>query len=316
MSEKKKADPGSTSGMTKRVPRWTIAFLRALERTGEVEAAARDAGIDKSSAYARRKAHADFAQAWEDALRLRSGRAEAQVQEKVGFWQQVKSEPLSLSGSAGVPSPAEGRGAAREELLASTSLGGQMKRGGPGRWNQAAEARFFDELAATANVRRAAEAAGVSKNAVYARRMKRADFRAKWDAVLETGRSAIEMHLVEAAKKSFDPEELDTGEVQPNVSVTEAIRIVQLHGSKAQRQEQERLATQQSEEASAEELEEARERLFNKLERLRKREWPHMLAQGWSHDESRDQLVPPGWVWDPDYKPLDAGTEAGPELPQ
>ena len=97
----------------------------------------------------------------------------------------------------------------REELLASTALGGQLKRVGPGRWTAAAEGRFFDELAATTNVKRACAAAGVSTNAVYARRMKRADFRAKWDAVLETGRAAIEMHLVESAKKTFDPDALD-----------------------------------------------------------------------------------------------------------
>ena len=70
----------------RKAPRWTIAFLRALERGGEVEAAARDAGIDKTTAYLRRRTHSDFAQAWDEALRVRSGRAEAEVAERVGFW--------------------------------------------------------------------------------------------------------------------------------------------------------------------------------------------------------------------------------------
>jgi hypothetical protein len=139
-------------------------------------------------------------------------------------------------------------------------------------------------------VRRAAAAAGISQTAVYQRRLKRPDFRAKWDAVLETGRAAIEMHLVETAKKAFDPEDLDLGEVQPKVSVTEAIRIVQLHGNKAQRGEVAGV------EPPEEEVEELRQRLFDKLERLRKREMGRMLAEGWTHDEEHDCMVPPGWA--------------------
>ena len=304
----------------KRAPRWTVAFLRALERTGEVEAAARDAGIDKSTAYSRRKAHSNFAEAWEDALRLRSGRTEAEVKERVGFWERLKGKVTpkvlsrqdrsTISSSAhphARPSPgwsARGdpppRARLRGELNASTSLGGKIVRAGPGRWNAAAEQRFFDELAATANVRRACAAAGVSTNAVYARRMKRPEFRAKWDAVLETGRAAIEMHLVETAKKAFDPDELDVGDIQPKVSVAEAIRIVQLHGSKAQRQSVEQIEPPEAE------VEAVRERLLNKLERLRKREMPAMLAQGWSYDEEHDHMVPPGWVRGPDEAGADA----------
>ena len=166
--------------------------------------------------------------------------------------------------------------------------GSQMKRVGAGRWSQARETIFFEELAATANVKRAATAAGVSPNAVYARRMKHPPFKAKWAAVLETGRASIEMHLVEAANKSFDPDELDTGAIEPKVSVAEAIRIVQLHGSRAER------SAIQEIEPPPEEIEEIRARLFKKIERLRKREMPRMLADGWSHDETYDCMVPPG----------------------
>lgn len=181
------------------------------------------------------------------------------------------------------PSPSE----LGEDLVGG---GAQVKRAGHDRWSQAKEKLFFDELAATANVKRAAAAAGVSTNAVYARRMKQPLFRAKWEAVLETGRAAIEMKLVEAANKSFDPDEIDVEGVEPKVSVAEAIRIVQLHGSKAQKQSVEQMQPPE------EEIEAVRERLFNKLERLRKREWPNWLAQGWTYDEEHDHLVPPGWV--------------------
>lgn len=290
--------------MGRKPPRWTIAFLRALERTGEVEAAARDAGIDKSTAYLRRKSHPDFAESWEEALRLHAGRADEEVKERVGFWGRVKAGAFPASVT---PPPAprhQGEGRRKDELLASTALGGQVRRVGPGRWNAAAEQSFFDELAASANVKRACAAAGVSTNAVYARRMKRPDFRAKWDAVLETGRAAIEMHLVAAAKTSFEPDALDLGEAAaPNVTVAEAIRIVQLHGSKAERQSIEQI------EPPEEEIDAVRERLFRKLERLRKRELPNWLAQGWSHDESFDQMVPPGWVKGPDYRPCERDPE-------
>jgi hypothetical protein len=66
--DEKKGGPRIQSGMTKKAPRWTIAFLRALTRTGDVRAAAADAGIDYTTAYARRKAHAEFAGLWRGAL--------------------------------------------------------------------------------------------------------------------------------------------------------------------------------------------------------------------------------------------------------
>ena len=267
-------------------PRWTIAFLRALERTGEVRGAAEDAGVDYSTAYARRRRHADFAGAWDAAMCRHALLKEQRSQEEVAA---VTRAPSTIPSSGNGPPPRPG-----EELIAS---GSQMKRAGHDRWSQAREKIFFEELAATANVKRAAQAAGVSPNAVYARRMKHPLFKAKWAAVLESGRASIEMHLVEAANKSFDPDELDTGGVEPRVSVAEAIRIVQLHGSKAQQQSIEEL------EPPAEEIEEIRERLFHKIERLRKREMPGMLAAGWSHDASHDCMVPPGWVMGPDYVP-------------
>ena len=281
----------------RKVPRWTVAFLRALERTGEVRTAAEDAGVDHSTAYARRRTHAEFAAAWGNALRLRSGRAAEEERRSLDKFRTngSKCNPSTIASSGNGPPP---RAELREELLGTAAFGGaQVKRVGEGRWSQAKEAAFFDELAATANVKRAAAAAGVSANAVYARRMKQPLFRAKWAAVLETGRAAIEMKLVEAANKSFDADDIDTGEVEPKVSVAEAIKIVQIHGSKTQH-----LAIAEIE-PPAGEIEEVRERLFNKLERLRKRETARCLAEGWTLDESYDHLVPPGWIRGPDYRP-------------
>jgi hypothetical protein len=272
--------------MTKgrKAPRWTIAFLRALARTGDVRAAAEDAGIDHSTAYARRTTHAEFASLWRGALAAH----ERWVQgERVRELEALGPRPSTASGG---PPPRDDLG---EELVGASA---QLKRAGHDRWSQRKEKLFFDELAATANVKRAAKAAGVSPSAVYQRRMRDAHFRAKWAAVLETGRASIEMHLVEAANRSFEPDELDVGDAQPKVTVAEAIRIVQAHGSKAQRDAIANPFADQAASMSADEVEELRERIFKKMQRLSERHRQEKIAEGWSLDEEHDHLIPPGWV--------------------
>ena len=235
--------------MMKRIPRWTIAFLRALERSGDVRASAEDAGIDHTTAYARRRAHAEFALGWDEALRAHKDRVEAERAVDVASVSNVTPPPTP-------PHRGEGSRGASDTGEGSVLAASQVKRAGHDRWNQRKEKAFFAELAATANVKRAAAAAGVSPNAVYQRRMRDGHFRAKWAAVLETGRAAIEMKLVEAANKSFEPDELDVGDVQPKVSVAEAIRIVQAHGSKQQREELPDPITEQAASMSNEEVDE------------------------------------------------------------
>ena len=87
-------------------PRWTIAFLRALERTGEVRGAAEDAGVDYSTAYARRRRHADFAGAWDAAMcrhaLLKEQRAKRRLRRLRG-----PPPPFPLRGM--VPLPVPGR---------------------------------------------------------------------------------------------------------------------------------------------------------------------------------------------------------------
>jgi len=283
-----------------RIPRWIIPFLHALERTGDVRASAEDAGIDHSTAYARRRAHLDFASDWERALRAHAERVERENAEELQALtmapsrhvrfapdEQVQTAPGSQAAAHPLPTACGGR----EELTGAVS---QLKRSGHDRWSTRKEKLFFDELAATANVKRSAKAAGVSPNAVYQRRLRDAHFKAKWAAVLETGRAAIEMHLVEAAHRSFDPDELDVGDVQPKVSITDAIRIAQLHGSKAERSALANPFQSQAREAGY--AADARERLFEKLMRLKKRRTAERLADGWIYDEEHGLIVPPGWV--------------------
>src|SRR5690348_9201158 len=104
----KKAGPGSGAGMTKKRPRWVTAFLRALERNGEVRAAAKDAGIDHSTAYARRRAHGEFAEGWARALAAHSEAKRLAEEEEVRRF----SDALDATWDSPSPlsSPACGRG--------------------------------------------------------------------------------------------------------------------------------------------------------------------------------------------------------------
>jgi hypothetical protein len=252
----------------RKLPRWTIAFLRALERTGDVRASAEDAGIDHTTAYARRRTHEDFAADWERALKAHA--------ERVAADQERELRSLDRLGTKGPRPRGEGKKA-------------QLKRAAHDRWGPRKEKLFFDELAATANVKSSAKAAGVSTQSVFARRLRDAHFRAKWAAVLETGRAAIEMQLVERAKKSFDPDEHDFGEAEPRVSVTEALRIVQQNGRPATSAFIERPGFE-------EDGDDVHERLLQKLLRLKARKEREQLEKGWVRDEEHGLLVPPGWV--------------------
>lgn len=284
----------------KQAPRWTVAFLRALERTGQARTAAEDAGIDHTTAYARRRAHAEFAVAWEEALKAHSA-AKARAEEaEIAAIRTGRSPSLPAHASSESPSPAEGGGPNGEELVAA---GGQMKRAGHGRWSKRKEEIFFEELAATANVTRAAKAAGVSTNAVGARRLKHRVFRAKWEAVVQTAKASINMHLLEETKKSFDPAELDTGDVKPRVTIDQAIKISQSGSSKAQAQAQEQDWDEEDGSTYEEEIDAIRERIVRKLQRMKWLEMPERLAEGWSYDESYDSMIPPGWVKGPHYRP-------------
>src|SRR4051794_5925329 len=182
--------PAEGGGSNKRKPpAWAMYFLRAPERTGQARAAAEDAGVDHTTAYARRKAHAGIAAAWAEALRAASA---AKAQREADEIAAVRAGGFHVAPSPGSPLASPPSPSGGEGLVAS---GGQMKRAGQGRWSQAKEKIFFEELAATANARRAAKAAGESSNAVVARRMKHPGFAAKWGAAVGPRKGATELYL-------------------------------------------------------------------------------------------------------------------------
>ena len=97
------------------------------------------------------------------------------------------------------------------------------------RWSQAAEARFLEELAATANVRAAAAAAGFSTTAIYRRRMKWPGFARAWDACLEQGFVRIETQLIELATDSLRVDAIRGDGPAPAMSVEQALNLLKLH---------------------------------------------------------------------------------------
>lgn len=269
-------------------PRWTDPFLLALVRTGEVREAAKWAGVDYTTAYARRKKYPDFAEQWDGALTTHKSLMARAEEEELRSLDELGTN----GGEEGPPF---------DKLRTNGSVGAaQVKRVNSARWSEAKERRFFDELVATANVRRAAEAAGVSANAVYARRAKSAVFRRRWEQALANGRAAIEMGLVAEAKRSLDPDEMDLPAPDPRVTVSEAIKITQMNQSAGGRGRSGAAAFQEDEaEGHEEAMEELRARLQRKIEGLRAR---MVREDGWFEDED-GHLVPPGYIRDPNYVP-------------
>jgi hypothetical protein len=205
----------SSSGRVQ--PAWVPYFLRALERTGRVREAALDAGVDYSTAYARRRAHAEFKAAWVGALSAHAARAEEEKAEALAAVRLAPPPP------AAAPLPTGFAG--REELACA---GGQLKRVNQARWSMAAEVRFFATLADTANVVMAAEAAGFSTTAVYQRRLRRPEFREAWAAAVETGRARLELALIEMANRAIERGVPEVPDEAPRVSISEALQILKL----------------------------------------------------------------------------------------
>lgn len=187
-------------------PVWVRAFLAGLGRTGNVGTAALLAGVDKSTAYLRRKADARFAARWETALA--AGKAAAGQRKR-----PPKRVPVEL-------------------ILRDGKQGPRFVRVAAGRWSAAVEARFLAMLARTGCVRWAAAAAGMSTNALYCRRKAYPGFAADWAAAEAVARERVPALLSSASIATFDPEVAEelAGEDLPKVTIAEAIQIARLKG--------------------------------------------------------------------------------------
>lgn len=86
-----------------------------------------------------------------------------------------------------------------DELRATTAGRVQVRRVRSDGWTKRRREAFLDMLAATCNVTRAAEAAGISTKSARRLRRREASFAASWDLALEEGYLQIEADLLARA---------------------------------------------------------------------------------------------------------------------
>ena len=112
---------------------------------------------------------------------------------------------------------------------ASGKDGPQLIHSSGARWTDEAEILFLDTLAATNNVTRAAEAAGFSREAIYARARRDADFAEKKAHARAIGCGRIEDGLYLAADLILSGKPLPAECPWPNMTIQEAIAIARLN---------------------------------------------------------------------------------------
>jgi hypothetical protein len=199
---------------------------------------------------------------------------------------------------------------------------GKVARVGEGRWSKRSEEAFLIALTTSGSVSLAAKAAGFSTTALYRRRLKDRHFLAAWDAALETGKARVQSYLVEAATRTFDPDELPIAPDHeiPKVTVGEAINIAKMpardfgSGSgprNGRGRWHDGRFYEDDHEWTAEEKQEVVDRIVMKLEGLKSRNDRMMVEAGWTEhevpplpcynsEEPSSVWIPPGWrlVWD------------------
>jgi hypothetical protein len=130
-------------------------------------------------------------------------------------------------------------------------------------WTPARQRAFLEALAESCNVKLAAKKAGVSTSGAYVRRSKDASFRAGWDQALATGFAQLEMMLLERALHGVEKIVIardGTKTVMREYSDRVALALLRMHRDNA---------TLADENVDDQEWQEARERIVERLQRLR-----------------------------------------------
>lgn len=183
---------------------WRRAFLRALSKTASVKLAAEEVGICRTTPYPLRKANPQFAKLWDQALEDGRARiADGYVPDLLAVTHPVK-------------------------LTIRTSKTGKtcIAKARPGQIDDDKAAAFLEHLAATANVKAAARALGVSTVALYNYRKQWPAFAAAWDEAKAYAVDRLDFYLIEAATNLFDPPEVPCPDPVP-VSFDQALKLVQ-----------------------------------------------------------------------------------------
>ena len=97
------------------------------------------------------------------------------------------------------------------------------------RWSDAAEARFLEVLAVSANVSAAAEAAGFSTTAIYVRRLNQPQFAARWAQAMELGYTRLECLALAAGTSALTGVPLAADHPMPAVTMADVLNLLKLH---------------------------------------------------------------------------------------
>jgi hypothetical protein len=194
------------------------AFLEALRRTGNPHLAAASLGV--RSTYSKRRAKcAAFATRWDAAI-------------------LACHAALKLGGG---PRPAEGSALRTEgEIIVDRTRGGrlQLRRAPPGRMTEAGERYFLRAVAASANIRLSAAAAGFTHSAFHQKMKKRPAFASEAKISLTIGYDRLEYAAMERMLETLhgNPAWLTdalTGNPLPPMSFDQALQLLCLHHNKA-----------------------------------------------------------------------------------
>ena len=152
-------------------------------------------------------------------------------------------------------------------------------------WNATKERAFLASLTATCNVRLSAKKAGVSHDRVYDRRNRNASFRASWDAALATGYAQLEMMMLERALHGVEKKVVGrdgSTTVMREYSDRTALALLRMHRDNAN------FANESVDEG---EWKDARDRIVERLTRLRERDAAPVETKA-----ARDRIALIGWA--------------------
>jgi len=141
-----------------------------------------------------------------------------------------------------------------------------MRKARPRDWTKAKQSKFLSVLAETCNVTRSAEEAGTSTSSAYRLRKENAAFRAGWLEAISVAYQRLELVLLDRAfngtekvVKRRDGSEERMLEYSNQLGLT----LLKMHRD---------TAVEAATEFQPDQIEELRERLFNKLRRLKQRD--------------------------------------------
>ena len=252
------------------------AFLEFLAKTGNWSAAAKAAGIDRSTADQRRKRDARFAldcmAAKEAATQLLTGAADCFEGVADPERQTIKRGPHG-----------------RAMIVAARK----------GKWCKSTEEVVLAVLRQTGNVAAAARAAGIAEGTIWARRRQWPAFRQRMEEALEEAEVVLEFRL--ATMGNDVPDEGDEG---PGSEMGEeigscplpfdpdlALRYLKWREQQRTGPTGRRARWQRPPRG----IEEVKGSILKKVEAIHRHDRAQKLEAGWSEDEE-GRLIPPGWV--------------------